>query len=41
MLTFDVHHRALPGIAPASRGDEIDRLIADAVDLFLNGARAD
>jgi TetR/AcrR family transcriptional repressor of mexJK operon len=41
MLTFDVHHRALLCIAPASRGDEIDRLIADAVDLFLNSARAD
>lgn len=37
MLTFDIHHRALLGSAPPSRDDEIDRLIADAVDLFLNG----
>jgi TetR/AcrR family transcriptional repressor of mexJK operon len=39
MLTFDVHHRALLGIEMAN-GEQIDRLIADAVDIFLNGARA-
>jgi TetR/AcrR family transcriptional repressor of mexJK operon len=38
MLTFDVHHRALLGVA-AAQSDEIDRLIADAVDIFLNGAK--
>jgi TPR repeat protein len=38
MLTFDVHHRALLGVA-AARSDEIDRLITDAVDIFLNGAK--
>lgn len=41
MLTFDVHHRALLGVTPPNRGAEMDRLIADAVDIFLNGARAD
>jgi hypothetical protein len=40
MLTFDVHHRALLGIAPASSNDELEHLIADAVDVFLNGAKA-
>jgi TetR/AcrR family transcriptional repressor of mexJK operon len=38
MLTFDVHHRALLGVA-AARTDEIDRLIMEAVDIFLNGAK--
>jgi TetR/AcrR family transcriptional repressor of mexJK operon len=39
MLTFDIHHRALLGIATPSN-DEIERLIAEAVDVFLNGAKA-
>jgi TetR/AcrR family transcriptional regulator, mexJK operon transcriptional repressor len=38
MLTFDVHHRALLAVE-AAQSDEIDGLIADAVDIFLNGAK--
>ena len=39
MITFDVHHRTLLGLAPRPSRAELDKLIEDGVETFLRGRK--